>query len=285
MSTPYHYTEDGVPLGMQLGFATDIHLDHVKDAKGYVKHERVGRKLAENVDVLVLGGDLSVGPSLQSHLAAFIQGAGIPVYYVLGNHDFWKFPENEVKKAATALGGFLDALGVVELSPSTALIGCSGWYDTRAGNPYTSRIRVNDWRFCERLIGAHLSGLSQLLVEECRKWADEETARAALLLEAAAVKYRKVFFVTHFPPWEETSWSEAAGGNTSSPDWLPWTVNTGMGRTIADVAERHPHTDFQVMTGHTHCRGSLQLLPNLKVFSGGARYGSPSLANFWEVPR
>src|SRR5690554_6185727 len=108
---------------MKLGFASDIHLDHVSEVvhidpsqkvKSYPKHRRVGARIAQGLDVLVLGGDLATGNSLGSHMKAFIEGAGIPVYFVLGNHDFWGAPEEQVKSEARKLGGYLDELGVVE---------------------------------------------------------------------------------------------------------------------------------------------------------------------------
>lgn len=38
-----------------------------------------------------------------------------------------------------------------------------------------------------------------------------------------------------------------------------------------------PDRDLTVLCGHTHGRGYVEVLPNLRVKTGGATYGSPAI--------
>ena len=39
----------------------------------------------------------------------------------------------------------------------------------------------------------------------------------------------------------------------------------------------HPECEMTVLCGHTHSPGEAQILPNLRVLTGGAEYGRPAL--------
>jgi predicted phosphohydrolase len=278
---------------MRLGFATDIHLDHVKTTRQFEKQKRVGRDLTKDVDLLVLGGDLSVGKLLQQHMQAFLEGATCPVYFVLGNHDFWLLPESRIWDIAKGLGGGLDFLDVVEVTPDTALVGLSGWYDTRAGNVFNPGIVMPEVETTTRLAG--LGPVQQFkrlfwpperiheLHNRCKAWSDEQTAKFMPKLKAAAEKYRKVFIVTHIPPWIESCWGPTGLSRDVSPEWLPWSVNVGLGMHIEALAEEYPDVQFQVLSGHTHGEGETEVAWNLRAFSGKATYKQPSMARVFEV--
>lgn len=260
---------------MRLGFATDIHLDHLKDGS---ERQRAGREIARGLDALVIGGDISTGPQLKDQLSAFCSGAGIPVHFVLGNHDFWDSPAAEVRAAAAHFPGYLDDAGVVALTPSTALVGRSGWYDTLSGNPYApSNVRMADWRKVERLV--YVFRTPHLLQAECRAWSTEEAEKARPVLEEAADNYANVIFVTHFPCFEEAIWNEDGQPDVVECGMWPWSLNTTMGRVLLDTVTRHPKVQFTLLSGHTHGGGREQLRDNLLCVSGKARYGHPQLAD------
>lgn len=263
---------------MQIGFATDIHLDHpnlwTTDKAG------IGRFIAENLEVLLVGGDISTGTHFERHFSAFCEGAGIPVYFVLGNHDFWDAPEATVRETAGKFPGYLDQAGVVELTPCLGLVGRSGWYDTLSGNPLTSRIRVNDWVSIPRLQG--LWADKYLLQKACRQWSEEEAEKARVDLVKAAKEYPTVIFITHFPCFTATCWNEHGRLDTGESGWWPWSINTTLGQTILDVVAEHPQTDFTILSGHTHGGGRKQLRSNLTCISGKAVYGTPRLAAAWQ---
>lgn len=274
---------------MKLGFATDIHLDVVVDRAGYLKRpeeaqallKRVGVHVARDVDALVIGGDISTGSRFRDDFQAFCKGAAVPVYFVLGNHDFWDAPEATVRTTAAEFPGYLDHVGVVPLNPLTALVGRSGWYDTLTGNPFESQIHPNDWERAERLSGCWR--YQYLLQKECRAWSLEETTKVVPVLEAAAVTYPNVYFVTHFPCFVQACWDEFGKPDVEKNGWWPWSINTTLGRAVLDVVEKHRGVQFTMLTGHTHGPGKAQVRSNLTCISGRAHYGNPQRAASWLV--
>lgn len=264
---------------MRLGFATDIHLDQFnKDEKPNLRRQFAGEEIGRGLDALVVGGDISTGPLLKEHLGAFCKGAGVPVYFVLGNHDFWDAAFADVQATASEFPGYLDKAGVVELTPTTALVGRSGWYDTLSGNPFApSNMAPKDWKKTERLV--YVFREMYMLQAECRRWSTEEAEAARPILEDAARRYSRVIFVTHFPCFEEACWDEDGFPDIEERGWWPWSINTTMGHMLLDVVEAHPKTHFTLLTGHTHGGGRKQLRDNLLCISGKARYKHPALAH------
>ncbi len=293
---------------MKLGFATDIHLDHVKTIKGARKQFRVGKSLAERgFDALIVSGDISTGKMFKEHMPAFIEGVGKPVYFVLGNHDFWQGFESHVWEEAAKYPGFLDRAGVVELTPDVGLCGVTGWYDCRAGNYIESEVAMGEFdempRFKnlgpDRLFewddyrkkmmpkrGPWPLGRKQDLGRKCQSFADEQTRAFMPVLEEAAKKYPKVFIVTHFPLWEEACFSPGGHltkGNEYDDGWLPWSCNIELGARIEALAADFPDTEFQTFTGHTHGAGEAQILPNLRAICGAANYGQPDKVRIFDI--
>lgn len=270
---------------MKLGFATDIHLDAIRkyDQKGYPDQRLAGERLAEGHDALVVTGDISTGEKFKAHFRAFCAGAKVPVYFVLGNHDFWDAPESDVRATAATFPGYLDTAGVVELTPGAALVGRSGWYDTLSGHPNESRIEVDDWLRTSRLVAPYSSRIPHLLHKACQKWSEEEAEKAIPVLEAAAASYQRVYFATHFPVFRNACF--APDGKLDIPErgWWPWSINTTLGHAIREVTDRHPNNDFTVLTGHTHGGGRAQISENLTCIAGKAQYGYPRLAGSWVV--
>ena len=261
---------------MRIGFATDIHLDNDR-LQEPVNYEGIGRFIAEGMDILLLGGDISNGRDFDDHFRRFCAGAGIPVYFVLGNHDFWMAPEATVRENAGKYPGYLDEAGVVELAPNLGLVGRSGWYDTLTGNPFELRgWTVNDWELVPRLEG--LWAERHLLSKACRAWSEEEAEKARVTLTEAAGRYSTVLFVTHFPCFKAACWDEWGRPDVEENGWFPWSINTTMGHVILDVVEAFPRTHFTVLSGHTHGGGRKQLRSNLLCVSGKAVYGNPRLA-------
>lgn len=262
---------------MKLGFATDIHLDAdgFRLLTGYPDQRAAGERLAADHDALVVTGDISTGEHFEAHFRAFCEGAKIPVYFVLGNHDFYDAPESVVRATAAAFPGYLDGSHIIELSPRVALVGRTGWYDTLSGCPSTFRAQgdsIKDWKRIERLVDCWR--IPQLLERTCIKWSEEETEKAVPLLEAAARGYQEVFFATHFPCFTAACFAPDGG-------WWPWSINTTMGVALRKVVDRFPNTDFTFLSGHTHRGGRKQLGPNLLCVAGQATYGYPRLAESW----
>ena len=66
-------------------------------------------------------------------------------------------------------------------------------------------------------------------------------------------------------------------GRISSRDWQTYFVSVAIGRVIEAAARVHPDVRFAVLCGHTHGKGVVDLLPNLRCHTGAARYGRPEV--------
>ncbi len=239
--------------------------------------------MTKGLDVLLIAGDIATGPTLKGRFEAFLQDTKTLTYFVLGNHDYWSAPAEEVEALKTAFKATcLDTSGVIELTPTLGLVGRSSWYDARGGNPFQSEIVLNDWFKIPRF--RPLVRDPMLLIQEFATWADSEVDHARPVLKEAAQKYREVYFVTHFPCFREACWGEDGALTTDESGWFPWSLNTRMGSMVMTVAENHPEVQFTIFTGHTHGEGEVQVAPNLKCIAGKAVYGAPALARTWTLP-
>jgi predicted phosphohydrolase len=264
----------------RLAWATDVHLNFL--APGGL--ERFCGALAhEEPDAVLLTGDIAEAPTLEPLLSLLAAELKMPVYFVLGNHDFYRGSIPRVRAAVTELCrrsawlAWLPAAGVVPLGRDVALIGVDGWADGRLGDYVRSPILLNDYLLIAELVGlgraARLSRLHEL--------ADAEAARLAELLAEALPQYRRVIVGTHVPPFKEACWHE---GKISSDDWLPHFSCRAVGEVLRRAAASHPDRTLRVLCGHTHGAGTAQILPNLRVVTGGAEYGEPKVQGVIELP-
>jgi hypothetical protein len=91
-------------------------------------------------------------------------------------------------------------------------------------------------------------------------------------LPEALARQRRVVALTHVPPFREACWHE---GRLSNGNWLPHFTCTAAGDAMAVVRRAHPDRELLVLCGHTHGAGEAEVLPNLRVRTGGAVYGAP----------
>jgi Icc protein len=279
---------------VRLAWATDIHLDFLDD--GQVR--RFAAELAApRADALVLSGDLSHAELLEHHLRLLAQGVPGPIYYVLGNHDYYGSSIAAVRAAVLDLGArrsrlaWLPAAGVVPLSERTGMVGCDGWADARLGAPDTTSVVLNDFFHIEELAaeidpiaradprrfrGTDRGRLHALL----RARGDAEAAHLQPLLRDALREFERVLVVTHVPPFAEACWHE---GRHSDADWLPYFTCAAVGAVLREQALAHPARQITVLCGHSHGLGEAQILPNLRVFTGGAEYRRPALQRVLDI--
>jgi predicted MPP superfamily phosphohydrolase len=119
---------------MRLAWLTDIHLNFV-DA---VNRRHFLETIESQADSFAISGDIAESPSIIGVLTEMKEILQKPIYFVLGNHDFYRGSiektRGEVAKLAEQceLLTYLTATGVVELSRQTALVGHDGWADAPA---------------------------------------------------------------------------------------------------------------------------------------------------------
>jgi Icc protein len=262
---------------MRAAWATDVHLEFVT---GKSRGRFVEALAATGADCVLLGGDIDHAGRTADTVAAIAEELERPVYFVLGNHDFYGVSIARTRAAVERrcrdhpLLTWLGAAGVVRLTDSTALVGHDGWADGRLGDYEASQVDLNDYYLIEEFKGldkaARLAMLHRLGAEAADHF------RAVL---PEALGYRHVVVLTHVPPFREACWHE---GRPSDDMWLPHYSCAAAGEAIVD-AMRGRGEDMLVLCGHTHGQGEAQILPNLRVLTGGARYGDPRVQQVLEI--
>jgi predicted MPP superfamily phosphohydrolase len=257
---------------------TDLHLN-------FLLAEPVRAFLAEvaaaQPDAVLVGGDIAEAHNVCHFLAQIDEAIPAPVYFVLGNHDFYFGSIRETREhVAQFCAGhpklhYLSVERAAELAPHVGLVGHDGWADGRLGNYPRSLVVMHDFKLI-----AELAGLNKLdRWEVLKSLADEAAAHVRRVLPAALEKYRDVVLLTHVPPFREACWHE---GRLSDDDWAPHFTCQATGQAILEIMRRWPDNRLTVLCGHTHGGGETHPAPNLHVITGAAEYGAPKIARVFE---
>lgn len=263
----------------RLAWATDVHFEFAAVSDIVAFCERV---IEAAPDALLISGDIGQAPTVERYLRALDRALPMPVYFVLGNHDFYNGSIQDVRQGIQALVAgsahltWMSAAGVVALSQETALVGHDGWADGRCGDYASSRVLLNDYRLIREL--TDLSAEARLAV--LNALGDEAAAHLRGALTEALTRFPRVVALTHVPPFAEATWYQ---GRISDPDWLPHFCSRAVGEALIEVMDAHPDRDLLVLCGHTHGGGAVQIRPNLRVVVGTAEYGQPDLQELIEV--
>ena len=263
---------------MRFAWLTDLHLN-------FCNSEQVQELLdgidATEADAVLIGGDIGEAPDVIGYLKRFAS-LGRPVFFVLGNHDFYHGSIRQVRADVDDLCQDAENLyclstgGVIELTPDTALIGHDGWGDARVGDFDNSTVELNDYRLIKELSGID----KQTRKEVLRSLGDHAASYVRRALPEALERYQHVWFLTHVPPWREACWHE---GRHSDDNWTPHFACGAGGEALREIMAEHPDRQLTVLCGHTHGKGETQVLSNLLAITGGAEYGRPKVQRVFEV--
>ncbi|MBN1935868.1 MAG: metallophosphoesterase family protein [Anaerolineae bacterium] len=257
----------------QLAWLTDIHLDFLDAEETDAFCQSVARCEA---DAILIGGDISIAMRIQEHLLLLARHARRPIYFVLGNHDFYGGSISGVRARVARLAKgspwlrWLPDAGVVELSPNTGLIGHGAWADGRLGNAVRSQVTLNDYFYIDELTGLS----QQTRFARLNALGDQAAAYLRGVLLLAVERFRRLLLLTHVPPFKASCWHQ---GQISDDEFLPHFTCSVVGDLLADTMQRHPECHLTVLCGHTHSAGEASILPNLLVKTGGAAYGRPRI--------
>ena len=268
---------------MRLAWATDIHLNFVTTAA----RRRFLESIREQADALLVTGDIAESNNLGQTLVV-MDVLGKPIYFVLGNHDFYRGSVSATRLAvAEMIRGsqtmvYLSQAGVVELTPSTALVGHDGWADARLGDFDGSEVILNDFLLIDELrCWKNINTLDKpALRRVLEALGDEAATYLKGVLPSAAERYPHVIVATHVPPFREAAWYQ---GRPSADDYLPFFSCKAVGDVLVDVARSRPRCQILVLCGHTHGGGELQVLENLRVVTGAAEYDHPRIETVFHV--
>ena len=262
---------------MKLTWLTDIHLNFIDE----VARQRFYQEIVDSqCDGVLISGDIAEAPCLVDILSEMENYISKPVYFILGNHDYYRGQVNKVRDAMRALLEtheklfWLPAFGMLSLSNDVVLIGQDGWADGRLGDYQNSRVVLNDSRMIADLFQEKMLGKFQLL-EKMQQLADVDAMQLQTdLFQAISQNPKKVIVLTHVPPFKEAC---LHNGEISGEDWLPYFSSKVVGDLLMEVAEKNPAIEFLILCGHTHSEAKYQPIGNLIVEVGRAEYYQPEI--------
>ena len=258
---------------------TDLHLNFLSLRQ---TEEFLARVAAERPGAVLISGDIGEAPDVAGHLDRIALRLACPIYFVLGNHDFYFGSIERVRQAVEEVCAerpnltYLTSAGAISLTARTGLCGHDGWADARLGDYERSLVMMNDYRLIEELAG----------VSKRERWPLLKAMGAAAarhietVLPAALADHEEVYLLTHVPPLREACWYQ---GQISNDEWLPHFTCLAVGETILQIMRDYPHRQLTVLCGHTHSPGEAQPLANVRILTGGAEYGSPQIQRVFEL--
>lgn len=265
---------------MKIAWATDIHFNFIDAAK---RAAFAAEARHTGADALLITGDIAEAHDVCHLLAELDRALGLPIYFVLGNHDCYGSYVAAVHARVRAMCAaserlrWLSDMPAVRLGDAVALVGCDGWADGRYGNYDRSPVKLNDSvcikDLAELTKGPRLAAMQRL--------ADASAALLRERLSEALCDHQRVLVATHVPPFVEACWHE---GRISGPDWLPFFASKATGDVLLEAADAWPAREIEVYCGHTHSGGLARVRPNLVVTTGAAAYGQPRVAGVMEIP-
>ena len=269
---------------MKLLWATDIHLD---SASTKSRTSFVNSINECNVDKVLITGDIATGTSIIDELEWLTRAIDAPLYFVLGNHDYYGASIQSVRSQVSQWSQmqqgahWLDESGYIRLSRTKILIGDGGWGDARNGDFLKTPVRLNDHRYIEELTGLDRSLLQfrlQHLGADSQNRMD--TQIRALLNSPDIESIDEIIIATHVPPYPEAAWYM---GYSGAVDWIPDFTCKAIGDLLLKCATKHSDVQWTVLCGHGHHAGTATIRHNLIVHTGAAEYGVPTIEKIIDI--
>lgn len=252
---------------------TDIHLNFLKDEKIIEFFLNLKFKQADGI---FLTGDISNGLYITKHLAWLQKITDLPIYFVLGNHDFYKSSFTDVEYRVSSLVKntsnlhYLTISEPIALNDTTAIIGHDGWYDAGWHEPMTPLVFLADWYFIEDFKFTFSNKRRMILIRDRALQAAE---RLEQNLKKAFQTYDTIYLLTHFPPWPPM------GFGLRNRFWRPYNSS----KIVADYIIRSMPLDKNkkliVLSGHTHEHRYTKISENIELRVGEAELKNPSISN------
>ena len=264
---------------MRAVWVTDIHLNFLRPHERNEFYESICEK---NPDIVWITGDIAEAPSLRELLHEMQQAVNVPIYFVMGNHDFYygsvEAGRREIQNWCLSQSRlhYLSCMRSVELNSKTALVGHDGWGDGRLGHYHQTPVRLSDQELIRDFHGLDRDAI----LHKLQALGDESAAYLRDVLTNALDPYEQIICLTHIPPFKEACWYEGQPGND---DWLPYFTCHAVGEMLLEVTQSRPECQVTVLCGHTHHEGTVQMLPNLQVLTGSADYGAPCISRILEI--
>ncbi len=257
---------------MKIALLADLHLDHL------LEDQR--RKLLEKIasggfDAALICGDIATAHTIDKFLRILAEGLAMPIYFVLGNHDYWDGAIVAVRDKVRTLDRELQNLhylldaGVVHLTEDVCLIGHDCWYDTRYGT-YGDQIGMNDFLYINDLQNLTFEQRRQKLIA----MAGEAASWFKRLLSGTS-EFDHILVATHTAPFQETSIASKKWEQALHEYLLPYYSSKVVSELLLDHMRQHPEQRMTVISGHSHKATEVKILPNLEAMVVG-------ILNYWQ---
>lgn len=225
----------------------------------------------------IIVGDITDSRYLIETLDIIRSRVAVPIYFVLGNHDYYHSSFSTVSRRVKK---YCDMhASVVYLTRSKpliylgdlglAVVGDDGWGDGKNGCGIKSEAALNDFMLIEELKEA-VSISGECLFKKLSKLGRDSAIRMRHKLRKIH-QVRNVIIVTHVPPFVEAS---RYNGNISEPDFLPFFSNAQMGEVIEQGISDEQNAI--VLCGHTHDAADIRH-KGIRAVAAKALYGAPRL--------
>ncbi len=258
---------------MRIAWLSDIHLNFVP----HQKIEEFSREVEKSgAEVALISGDISEAPYLRNHLNTLAEIIKFPIYFVLGNHDFYRSSIDRTLDLAKNISSnsanlvWITAEDIVKLSDETVLLGHESWNDGRIGDFENSPYTPADFFMIEDFMGLKKDEKLKLMQSLAERAADH----FKLNLPKACHAAKNVILLTHVPPFRKACWYN---GKISDDDHQPYFASKIAGDTIREIMREFPAHNLTIYCGHTHGGGEAQILHNIKVYTAQAEYEKPSI--------
>lgn len=269
---------------MQLIWLTDIHLNFLNKEKRMDFYSKI---IETEGDSIVISGDIAEAPSVCEILTEMLKVTNKPIYFILGNHDYYHSSVEVVRQSMMNLMKdkpmlrWLPGLSAQNLGNKVILIGSDGWADGRHGDYVNSKVAVIDSKIISDLFISGFAGKYSLL-DKMQELADADAKKLKDDIISSIIKYqpKKVIILTHIPPFKEACIHR---GNITNDEFLPFFASKATGDVLEEIAKDNPNIEFLVLCGHTHSKAHYQPFDNLTIRAGTAEYHIPEIQDIIEV--
>ncbi|MGN7613327.1 metallophosphoesterase family protein [Magnetococcales bacterium HHB-1] len=276
-------TNHPLPFSEKILWLTDVHLDFLSGQQFALFIQVLEHRTPE---AILLSGDIGTSENIIYILTNFARHLPCPIFFVLGNHDYYGSSIQTVRKEVDHLQQqfphlhYLTLSGLHSLTPHLGLIGHDGWSDGRLGNFTDSTVVLNDYIKIEELAQFNLGKKSWIDREELKRrlhfYGDQAASHILKYLPSALERYRNILLLTHVPPFKESCWHQ---DQIANDNWLPHFTCKAMGDAVLKVMKDYPEHQLTILCGHTHCPGIIRMQNNITVFTGQSDYGKPIIQN------
>lgn len=289
-------------MSKRILWCSDIHLNFLTDPYPGESDKRM-RTLSEpkvrrfcekitscNPEAVIITGDISEASYLDIHLAWLSKYlAPLPIYFVLGNHDYYGGSIATVREFAKRFNDvnisenlfWLNVCDVVKLTDKTVLVGHDGWYDGQYANWFAPGVVImNDYYSIAELRDVYAVSQTSMVEGDPRvktfavmqRLANDCAIHIRDVLPKACGMAKNIVFATHVPPFAQNS---VYNGKMSDAKWLPNFSSKLAGDALLEIAKSNPNNNFTILCGHSHGKAEYHPLPNMVCHTRFSEYKYP----------